>query len=212
MNEQPGQRKLSRKEREYEFRVNLVLDAAEEVFADYTYADASVEDIAQRAEISVGTLYNLFRSKEEIYKRVVSRAQQFFFDTVTERIDAAHGPHEKMRVAVGYFVEHFARYGRQMKLYASATNGFQWELKSKLIDEAQSAQARFHLRLTEICQQGLDEGIFKKGVPADILSMSLISIPHAFLMAWLGTEGENLLDLVPQALKIADRVVGADVD
>ena len=45
--------KLSRKERELQFRMNLVLDAAEEVFSEASYAAASVEDIARRAEISV---------------------------------------------------------------------------------------------------------------------------------------------------------------
>ncbi len=204
--------KLSRKERELEFRKNLVLDAAEEVFAESTYADASVEVIAQQAEISVGTLYNLFRSKEEIYKSVVSRAQMMLFDSIADRIAEARGPRDKVRACVSHFLQYFQRYSRQMRIYASATNGFQWELKSKLVDGAHDAQTAFLTDLTDICQQGLDEGVFKQGVPAPVLAMNIVGVPHAFLMVWVEQGSGDLVDMLPYALTIADRIVGTDVD
>ncbi len=204
--------KLSRRQRELEFRKNIVLDAAEEVFADSTYAQASVEDIAQRAEISVGTLYNLFRSKEEIYKSVVSRSLNQFFANITEAIAEARGPHEKVRACVRYYLEHFQRYSRQMRLYASATNGVQWELKSKLSEDAVAGQMGFLTSLTDICQQGMDDGIFKRGAPASLLAVTIANVPHAFLMAWLdGNEGEPL-DMLPHALTIVDRIMGVDAE
>lgn len=204
-------RKLSRKEREQEFRLNLILDAAEEVFGDSAFAGASVEDIAQRAEISVGTLYNMFRSKEDLYRAVISRAQSIFFDHVEERVDLARGPLEKVHAVVAYFFEHFHRYQRQFRLYVTSANGFQWELRSKLNDEALARQADFQKRLAEICQQGMDEGVFKRGVSADVLSMYILAIPHPMLVLWVDREGSDLLALMPPAVTIADRIVGADV-
>jgi AcrR family transcriptional regulator len=202
--------KLSRKERELQFRLNLILDAAEEVFAESSFAGASVEEIAQKAEISVGTLYNLFRSKEDVYKAVVSRAQNSFFDHVEERVAQARGPLEKVHTVVGYHFEHFHRYARPFRLYCSATNGFQWELRTKLTDEAAWRQVEFRRRLTDICQQGLDERIFKRGVPADVLATALLSIPHLLIAFWLEREGSDLLGLLPHAIVLADRMVGAD--
>lgn len=204
-------RKPSRKERELQFRLDLVLDAAEEIFAESSYATASVEDIAQQAEVSVGTLYNLFRSKEEIYFGVVSRAQQNFFLEITNRVDMARGPREKVLTAVAYYFEHFQRYGRQFKLYVSATNGFQWELKSKLVESAKQSQIGFQMRLTEICQEGLDSGVFKHGVPAGLLAMNVLGVPHAVLMAWVeGAQGPELVSFLPQALTVVERILGTD--
>ena len=60
MADQEQGRKLSRKERELQFRLNIVLDAAMDVFSEKSFGHVSVEEIATRAEISVGTLYNLF--------------------------------------------------------------------------------------------------------------------------------------------------------
>ncbi len=201
--------KLSRKERELQFRMNLVLDAAEEVFAESSYAQTSVEEIAKRAEISVGTLYNLFHSKEDIYRGVVSRAQETFFKNLEEHLDAARGPREKVQAVIRYFFEHFTKYSRQFRHYVSATNGFQWELKSKLEQDAFESQRHFMRRLVDVCQQGMDEGIFKKGLSAELMAVTLLGIPHSFLMAWLEQEGVDLMTLVPPALVVADRVTGA---
>lgn len=206
-----GERKLSRKERELQFRMDIVIDAAEEVFAEFSYAKASVEEIAQRAEISVGTLYNLFHSKEEVYRAVVSRAQGSFFDEVERRIDDARGPHEKVLTAVSYYFQHFQRYQRNFRLYMSATNGFQWELKDKLVAEAQAKQVAFQTHVTHICEQGLDEGIFRKGIPGDVLAMTVLSIPQAFIAAWLDSEDDDLTAHIPRALAVVDRVLGTDV-
>jgi AcrR family transcriptional regulator len=203
-------RKLSRKEREQQFRLNLILDAAEEVFAETSFAGATVEEIAQRAEISVGTLYNLFRSKEDVYRALISRAQNQFFDRMEERVTEARGPLEKVRAVVGYYFEHFHRYSRQFRLYVSATNGFQWELRSKLADEALERQAQFHQKLADICQQGMDEGVFKRGIPADLLATNILAIPHPILAHWLAKEGSDLMSLLPYSIVVVDRLVGAD--
>jgi AcrR family transcriptional regulator len=53
--------------------MDLVLDAAWDVLAQQSYDATTVEDIARAAEISVGTLYQLFRSKEDIYRELVNR-------------------------------------------------------------------------------------------------------------------------------------------
>ncbi|MEX2399630.1 MAG: TetR/AcrR family transcriptional regulator, partial [Rhodothermales bacterium] len=58
---------LPRRERERLMRRRLMLDAALSVFAEKGYADATLDEIAQRAEFGKGTLYNYFEGgKEEI--------------------------------------------------------------------------------------------------------------------------------------------------
>lgn len=58
---------LTRRERERRTRRRLMLEAARAVFAEKGYADATLEEIAQRAEFGKGTLYNYFKGgKEEI--------------------------------------------------------------------------------------------------------------------------------------------------
>ena len=48
-----------------------LLDAAEEVFAEHGYHDASVARIVERAGVAQGTFYIYFRSKQEIFAQLV---------------------------------------------------------------------------------------------------------------------------------------------
>ena len=58
---------LSRRERERQMRRQAMLNAAQAVFAEKGYAQATLDEIAERAEFGKGTLYNYFEGgKEEI--------------------------------------------------------------------------------------------------------------------------------------------------
>jgi len=80
---------LSRRERERRMRRQAMLDAAQAVFAEKGYADATLDEIAERAEFGKGTLYNYFEGgKEEILFAV-------FDDTVSELEDLIHTVFQK---------------------------------------------------------------------------------------------------------------------
>ena len=48
-----------------------ILDAAEEVFGEFGYYEASISEITRRAGIAQGTFYIYFRSKHEVFAEVV---------------------------------------------------------------------------------------------------------------------------------------------
>jgi AcrR family transcriptional regulator len=56
-----------RKEREKEQRRNQIIDAAEKIFATKGFSGATIENIAEKAELSPATLYLYFKNKDELY-------------------------------------------------------------------------------------------------------------------------------------------------
>ena len=62
-----------RREREKEQRMNQILDAAQTVFFAKGADLATMDDVAEEAELSKGTLYLYFKSKEELYFGIVKR-------------------------------------------------------------------------------------------------------------------------------------------
>ena len=67
-----AQQDLSRRERERLLRRRLMLQAARAVFAEKGYSNATLDEIAQRAEFGKGTLYNYFEGgKEEILYAII---------------------------------------------------------------------------------------------------------------------------------------------
>ena len=70
----PGETEIaSRKERERAMRRNEIVIAACDVFASRGFNDATLEEIAEKAEFGKGTLYNYFDSKELLFHRTNRR-------------------------------------------------------------------------------------------------------------------------------------------
>lgn len=66
-----------RKEREKERRRQQIMVAAKRVFSEKGFNKATMEDIAQEAELSPGTLYLYFKNKEELYASLSLRILQY---------------------------------------------------------------------------------------------------------------------------------------
>ena len=66
-----------RKEREKERRRQQIIVAAKRVFSEKGFNKATMEDIAQEAELSPGTLYLYFKNKEELYASLSLRILQY---------------------------------------------------------------------------------------------------------------------------------------
>ncbi|MBU1697778.1 MAG: TetR/AcrR family transcriptional regulator, partial [Proteobacteria bacterium] len=59
-------RSALRRQREKELRRSTILTAAEKLFAQKGYRKTRIEDIADIAEISVGSVYGHFKNKEDL--------------------------------------------------------------------------------------------------------------------------------------------------
>ena len=60
-----------RRRREKERRRSAILSAARKMFFEKGFKDVTVEDIAKKAELSKGSIYLYFKSKEEIYTHIL---------------------------------------------------------------------------------------------------------------------------------------------
>ncbi len=62
---------LTRKDKERLFRRAAIMDAAVGIFAKKGYRDTTLDEIAITSEFGKGTIYNYFKSKEEIYFAII---------------------------------------------------------------------------------------------------------------------------------------------
>ena len=60
-----------RRKREKENRKNAILKAARKLFFDRGFKNVTVESIARKAELSKGSVYLYFKSKEDIYTQIL---------------------------------------------------------------------------------------------------------------------------------------------
>jgi len=77
------------RERRLEHTRSLLLDAAEEVFAEKGFTPATLDDIASAAGYTKGAIYKHFATKEDLFLAVSDRYWRRYFDNFAEVLSAA---------------------------------------------------------------------------------------------------------------------------
>ena len=77
------------RERRVEHTRALLLDAAEEVFAEKGFTSASLDDIARTAGYTKGAIYKHFTTKEDLFLAVSDRYWRRYFDNFAEVMASA---------------------------------------------------------------------------------------------------------------------------
>ncbi|MEV0351833.1 TetR/AcrR family transcriptional regulator [Nonomuraea sp. NPDC050680] len=103
-------------------RMAEILDAAELVIAEVGYPDMTTNQVAARAGMSPGSLYQFFRNKEEILDGLVSRytddRQEFWAARLAEVTPAV-----PLEVLVGQLVDESVRFKSRSPAYWSLLYG-----------------------------------------------------------------------------------------
>jgi len=76
-----------RKEREKEHRKEEILDAAQKIFFEKGLLTATMDEIAESAELSKGTLYLYYKSKEDLYLAVMMRGTRALAEMIQKVVE-----------------------------------------------------------------------------------------------------------------------------
>lgn len=99
-----------RREREKEQRRNDILDAAEKVFFAKGVDNATMDEVAEAAELSKGTLYLYFKSKEELYLGINIRGMKILREMFEKAFHSQSRGLEKVRAIGAAYMQFFMQY------------------------------------------------------------------------------------------------------
>lgn len=83
----------------------LLLDAAEDFFADKGYKATSMEDISGAVSIRPSAIYKHFKNKQELYEAVMDRMVQPFF-AMLDRFDPDTNALDYVSTVFNYHIQH----------------------------------------------------------------------------------------------------------
>jgi len=151
-----------RKEREKERRRQQIMVAAKRVFSDSGFNKATMEDIAQEAELSPGTLYLYFKNKEELYASLSLRILQYLLirvEHVNEEKDS--GPEDKLKSLVDamYDVYEFDPLIIINMFHLQSSETLK-NLSPQLMSEIKELSRKSLGSIAQIFKEGVDQGIF----------------------------------------------------
>lgn len=76
---------------------NLIFTSAIKVFSINGYDRATMDGIASEAGVAKGTLYYYFKSKEEIFKYIISEGMKVIQEEIDEAVSKTDGEIERLR-------------------------------------------------------------------------------------------------------------------
>jgi AcrR family transcriptional regulator len=99
--------KLQRQEREREFRINTILEVANELFDEKGYSATTLEEMADKAELGRATLYYYFKNKEEIFVKVLEKNFDQMIPLYIQGIDFASAFSDQVKAFLRAHAEHY---------------------------------------------------------------------------------------------------------
>lgn len=164
-----------RKEREREQRRNDIIDAAERVFFSKGIENASMDEVASEAELSKGTIYLYFKSKEELLFAINIRAIIILQEKIEKVVDPAKNTIDNI-IAIGYTYVLFSREYKdyfEMLLYfeGSAQFNVMHEMYEKFFTEDNDPM----LFLARMLEKGIHDGSIRDDIPSPVLAHCLWS-------------------------------------
>jgi TetR/AcrR family transcriptional regulator len=163
-----------RKEREREQRRNDIIDAAESIFFFQGVANSTMEDIADKAELSKGTLYLYFKSKEDIQFAIFRRGAEILLEFMEKNIILKKTGYEKLLELASTTVQ----FSQTHKNYFQFFMIFETSQIDKLNIERASAEKYLReetpLAIVDRCVEiGIEDGSLRNDIPSHIFSATL---------------------------------------
>ncbi|GAB4531094.1 MAG: TetR/AcrR family transcriptional regulator [Anaerolineae bacterium] len=160
-----------RRAREREHRRRSILDAAREVFFESGFRIATVDDVAAQAEVSKGTVYLYFESKETILAHLLLEGLEELVAVLEEAFAAERdiAPQERLRrLAMGY-LNFFQANPHYYRLIMALDRGqFQEAVPADLYEQVLNRSLRGFYWVVQAVQQGIDRGDFSVAQPRQV--------------------------------------------
>jgi len=147
-----------RKEREKERRRQQIMVAAKRVFSIKGFGRATMEDIANEAELSPGTLYLYFKSKDDLCASLSLRVLEYFFLRMEHLAGEKQldGPQKIASLKKALFdVFEFDPLILKNLFFLQSNEAFQ-QLTPELMDEINALSAKAMGKIASLFESGFD--------------------------------------------------------
>ena len=153
-----------------------ILAAAQSVYTEHGYAQASMRIIARAAGTSVGGLYLYFRNKEELYLTLMRDRMKMLNDLTQKALFEVDDPAEALSAFISISIE-FARKNKEMIILQGRELGFSFGLDRK----REFLRERRKL-ITDIIRKGMKTGVFRE-CDADAAAWIIFNMLRGFVVS-----------------------------
>ncbi len=200
-------RKKERREREIALRRDDILAAASQAFAEKGFQDTGVAEIANAAEVSLNTVYALFKGKEELYEAVLSTAARTVGDRVRDAVGDLPDPAERLLRVIDELFACFEEHRPLIRIYANNTHALPWRVRQSMGEPALRVLHDFTRWLVDRVHDAKEAG-YLEGIDAETFALSMIGSVTTSATRWVeDPRGESLSAAAPRVRTLFARLL-----
>lgn len=200
---------IERKEREKEQRRSMIIDAAERVIFSNRIDTSTMDQIADEAELSKGTLYLYFKSKIDLYLAIQERGMGILSDKFARVIAEKRKGIELLRrfgeVYFDYANEHPNYFSAEM--YCRSQEFVEEVLKSDQFQATREKRVELVGFLLRAIHIGIQDGSIRRDVNPAALSLMLYASINGMIQVYQLRKNAEKSDLFPEVDVPLDHVV-----
>ncbi len=153
--ERPQAPTLGRRAREREARRREILQVSRSLFAGQGFTGTTIDEIARLTEFAKPTIYQYFKSKEEIFYTILQEGYQDLNGILSKALQARASVAQQFRTVCVMFLIY---YRKQMDFYLIQRQ-FASRLQKEQDDKLHASTRRLHLQLITGVESLLNQGV-----------------------------------------------------
>ncbi|MDD5204909.1 MAG: TetR/AcrR family transcriptional regulator [Desulfobacterales bacterium] len=158
-----------------------IIQAAIEVFSKKDFKTASISEIARKAGVADGTIYQYFKNKEDLFFSIPVEKTNEFRSQLELHLEGISGALSKVRKFVWYFLYYFQTnpdYGRILMLEMRVSRSF---VKTETYGFLKQSVDQ----VLDIIIEGQKEGVIRKDTDIYILRHLVLGTLEHMVSRWL---------------------------
>lgn len=149
---------------------NKIVDAAISEFSDYGYNSANINKIAQKAGVSIGSMYKYFNNKQDLYLSVINLSVEKLKTVLNDIIN----DNDDFLITVGKIIKAIQIFSRSDACMTRLYNEMATENNSELVWEIASSMEGVTAKLyADIIKNAQDNGKLRKDIEPDYFAFFL---------------------------------------
>jgi TetR/AcrR family fatty acid metabolism transcriptional regulator len=159
----------------------VIIDAAVEVFSRNGFQNSTISQIATKANVAEGTIYQYFKNKEDLFFSIPIDKTKEFYNELELHLEGIHGAENKIRKFVWYYLYHLQEnpdYARALMLEMRVNRNF---AKTKTFGPYRPLTHK----ILEIIQEGQEEGVIRKDVNVYMIRHLILGMLEHLVTRWL---------------------------
>jgi AcrR family transcriptional regulator len=168
-----------------------IVEAALELFSQNGFHGTTMARIAHRAGVGVGTLYQHFQGKEDLYLSLLEERCHELLDILKKEASRGGGIKEVLDRLLEADAEFVERHRSFFKLYMSEQLATLEAVRERLGVRADRLYGEFFQLFQGVMEQGIKRGDLKD-LPAPHLARAFMGLLNSFFFDWLKGRVENL--------------------